>query len=151
MSFFMVLVCMSLNIYHEARGEGYDGMAMVGLVTLNRADHDPDKVCEVVTKPYQFSWYNRVNQAKTDEEKLERLKNLVPKNNLAYINSLKVAMDVLKGKVKQRLVAMVGNADHYFNPHKASPAWKDRLRYVTTIGNHAVYSSKRPSYQVAMR
>jgi len=50
------VVCMALNIHHEARGEPFKCQLAVGLTTLNRAKHNPEKVCKVVFKPYQFSW-----------------------------------------------------------------------------------------------
>lgn len=143
MSFMIALLCLSMNIYHEARGEGYDGMAMVALVTMNRADHDPDKVCEVVTKPYQFSWYNSINRAKTDKQKLERIKRMLPKDNESFIASLNVARQALTGTISTRLTKLVGRADHYFNPRLANPAWKNKLRRVASIGNHDLYTSRQ--------
>ncbi len=50
--------CMLKNIYHEARGEGVEGMKAVALVTLNRAKQQNKTVCEVVYQRKQFSWTN---------------------------------------------------------------------------------------------
>ena len=52
------LLCLTLNVYHEARGEPFLGQVAVAEVTLNRVDdlRWPDTVCEVVYQPYQFSW-----------------------------------------------------------------------------------------------
>ncbi len=56
--------CLALAMYHEARGDGREGMEAVGWVVLNRvANPDfPDSVCDVVTEggptpPCQFSWW----------------------------------------------------------------------------------------------
>lgn len=50
------LLCLALNVYHEARGEPVEGQVAVALVTLNRAQRDPRRVCAEVFRPYQFSW-----------------------------------------------------------------------------------------------
>ena len=44
------IVCLALNIYHEARGEPPEGQLGVGWVVLNRVDDPrfPDSVCGVV-------------------------------------------------------------------------------------------------------
>ncbi len=49
------LTCLSLNIYHEARGEPRAGQSAVARVTLNRvaSPRYPDTVCEVV---FQKKW-----------------------------------------------------------------------------------------------
>jgi spore germination cell wall hydrolase CwlJ-like protein len=44
------LVCLSLNIYHESRKQPLAGQHAVAQVTWNRAGHDADRVCTVVTK-----------------------------------------------------------------------------------------------------
>lgn len=48
--------CLALNIYHEARGEPYEGQVAVAQVTLRRAGKDFGRVCGEVYKPNQFSW-----------------------------------------------------------------------------------------------
>lgn len=54
------VLCLALNIYHEARGEPIDGQIAVAAVTLNRVQDPrwPDTVCDVVYQPNQFSWTN---------------------------------------------------------------------------------------------
>ena len=44
------LMCMALNIYHEARNESTMGQLAVGQVVMNRVydDRFPDNVCDVV-------------------------------------------------------------------------------------------------------
>ena len=53
------VVCLAENIYHEARGEGIEGMLAVGHVTMNRVESSrfPDTVCGVVRQTkYIKSW-----------------------------------------------------------------------------------------------
>ena len=66
------LMCMALNIYHEARNQSIVGQVAVAEVVMNRVEDSrfPDTICEVVKqavtykntdKPVlhkcQFSWY----------------------------------------------------------------------------------------------
>ena len=66
------LMCMALNIYHEARNQSMVGQVAVAEVVMNRVEDSrfPDTICEVVKqavtykntdKPVlhkcQFSWY----------------------------------------------------------------------------------------------
>ena len=52
------MLCLALNIYHEARGEQARGQWAVGFVTLNRVKRHiwGDSVCAVVWAKSQFSW-----------------------------------------------------------------------------------------------
>lgn len=50
------LVCLSLNVYHEARGSTELDQFAVAHVTLNRSSAASKSICEVVYQPYQFSW-----------------------------------------------------------------------------------------------
>jgi N-acetylmuramoyl-L-alanine amidase len=52
------MLCLALNIYHEARGENARGQWAVGFVTLNRVKRAiwGDSVCAVVWAKSQFSW-----------------------------------------------------------------------------------------------
>ena len=63
--------CLSLNLYHEARGDSRLGQRAVGFVTLNRVydNRYPSTICDVVYQAHldgngnprrnqcQFSWY----------------------------------------------------------------------------------------------
>jgi spore germination cell wall hydrolase CwlJ-like protein len=52
------MLCLALNIYHEARGERSRGQWAVGFVTLNRVKRAiwGNTVCAVVFAKSQFSW-----------------------------------------------------------------------------------------------
>jgi spore germination cell wall hydrolase CwlJ-like protein len=50
--------CLAQNVYHEARGEGEDGMIAVAAVTINRVNNRAwgRNVCDVVWEDSAFSW-----------------------------------------------------------------------------------------------
>jgi N-acetylmuramoyl-L-alanine amidase len=56
------ILCLALNIYHEARGEIVDGQMAVAQVTLNRTldPRWPDNICDVVYDDSQFSWTRNI-------------------------------------------------------------------------------------------
>jgi len=51
-------LCLSLALYHEARGEPLNGQRAVAEVIMNRVESDrfPDTICGVVMQPNQFSF-----------------------------------------------------------------------------------------------
>lgn len=52
--------CLQQTIYHESRGESWDGQVAVAHVVMNRVRSRrwPNTVCGVVTDHYQFEWYD---------------------------------------------------------------------------------------------
>jgi len=51
--------CLAATIYHESRGEIFQGQVAVAQVVLNRmrSPRWPDDACQVVKASRQFSWY----------------------------------------------------------------------------------------------
>jgi N-acetylmuramoyl-L-alanine amidase len=117
---------LALNMYHEARGEGPDGMQMVGEVTLNRVNHPryPDNVCDVVYQRRQFSW-TRVRRDHTPHE--EEL----------WQEALEIAENLLLGEIE----LFDNGATHFLNPNEVAviPRWTHRFDVVGRIGNHVFY------------
>ena len=52
------LVCLALNVYHEARDQPFIGQVAVAQVVMNRVRDDryPDDVCDVVMQGPTYSW-----------------------------------------------------------------------------------------------
>jgi len=52
------LVCLALNVYHEARDQPFIGQVAVAQVVMNRVRDDryPDSVCDVVKQGPTYSW-----------------------------------------------------------------------------------------------
>ena len=111
-------LCLALNIYHEARGEPVPGQIAVALVTLHRAKRRPDKICQVVYKPHQFSW--------------TLYKSLPIREHDAWHRSIALA------KVAWKFTDFTGGATHFHND-AVSPRWANELTYLGKIGNHHFY------------
>ena len=105
-------------IYLEAGGEGLRGMQAVACVIQNRANRDGQSFVEVITKPMQFSCFNKGIVIKYSER--------------AYLVARQLELDGLNDFT---------NAS-YFYQRKELPVRKWHGRRTMTIGNHSFYQSK---------
>jgi N-acetylmuramoyl-L-alanine amidase len=126
---------LALNMYHEARGEGLDGMLLVGEVTLYRVEneHFPDTVCDVVYQARtkrngepirnrcQFSWYcnGRSNE---------------PREELAWERAKRLARELLNGSAET-----VGIEATHYHTTDVEPHWSDEYELVGRYGRHLFY------------
>jgi N-acetylmuramoyl-L-alanine amidase len=115
------LVCLSNNIYHEARGESQAGQIAVAYVTLNRVEKPDfgDTICEVVNDRHQFSW---TSNGKSD----------VIKDREAYVKSMRVAINTIQGIEPDP----TEGATYFYNPRVANPAWSREFTVSAVIGQH---------------
>jgi spore germination cell wall hydrolase CwlJ-like protein len=133
----LAAICLSLNIYYEARNQPLRGQMAVAEVVLNRVEDDnfPSTVCEVVMecptyswKPdfpirnkCQFSWYC---DGKSD----------TPTELLAWDTSVVVAENIL-ANVPPKLL---DGATHYHSTN-VNPFWAKDKVFVKRIGDHLFY------------
>ena len=128
------LMCLAMNIYHEARGEPLVGRIAVAQVVVNRANsvQFPNTICEVVKqgKYYnnqpikykcQFSWWCDGKSDKvTDQQEWEKAVNLAQKVLLEDIP------DVTENAL-------------YYHTIDVSPYWAPHYQKIATIENHIFY------------
>jgi len=112
--------CLLANIYHEARGEGVEGMQAVALVTLNRARQQARSVCAVVYQHKQFSWANTSNGRNKPLDDVDA--------------AISVVAQVLSGKVDD----ITHGATHY-HAQSVKPKWARKTKPVATINKHLFY------------
>jgi spore germination cell wall hydrolase CwlJ-like protein len=117
----VLLMCLALNVYHEARGEPLAGQYAVAHVTMNRvADKRwPMTVCEVVGQEDQFSWVGRVNP--------------LPADDRGWRLAVSVAQDVINGHPDNT------NFSTHFHHVNLSPSWATEMVKTMEIGNHVFY------------
>lgn len=118
------LLWLSLNIFFEAKGESIPGKWAVGQVVLNRVKSKrwPNTVCGVIKQSKQFSWYW---DGKSDK----------PTKGKAWEDSKKVAAILLR-KQNDGIYDFSEGANHYYNPNKATPYWRNEGELTAVIGNH---------------
>ena len=126
------LICLAMNVYHEARGEPLEGQFGVAEVTMNRVADSryPDSVCEVV---YQKRW------------------DFLRKRQVSAFSWTEFdTVDVPEGEAWQRAVSVAEatlNGDHsdsldgaiYYHAAYIRPSWTRGKQPVAKIGRHVFY------------
>ena len=131
------LVCLALNVYHEARDQPFIGQVAVAQVVMNRVydDRYPDHPCEVVFQGptyswrpdfpvrhrCQFSWYCDGKSDKVYDE-----------------NAYKQALTIAHGVFYDNLDDFVEGATHYHAVY-VLPEWAESKTPVVQIGQHMFY------------
>lgn len=128
------LLCLTLNAYHEARGELFEGQVAVNQVAMRRAGYDQRKVCRVIYAPGQFSWtaiYPRGKGVPKVKGPEWRRAELAARLSIAWaFGDLKIP-DYSK------------DADHYHSV-RVRPSWTRCARLTTQIDRHRFYTDVRP-------
>lgn len=119
MSFLEGLLWLTLNVYHEARGEPEIGQLAVAHVTLNRAINTNKSVGEIVTAPYQFSW-------------TFQKKSYIPTEFNAFQQSVGVALKALT-------TSDFTKGATFYHHTTVSPDWANSLIFVAQYGSHKFY------------
>ena len=131
------LMCLALNVYHEAKNQSFIGQVAVAQVVMNRVRDDryPSTVCEVgkqgptyswkpdfpVRNRCQFSWYC---DGKSDKAKEKG----------AWDTAMLVAHGVYYGNLDD----FVEGATHY-HAYYVRPSWASSKTYITRIDDHIFY------------
>ena len=123
------LLCMSLNIYFEARSEPIQGQIAVAETTLNRVRSPdyPDTVCGVVLQENEngcsFSWWC---DGLSDE----------PEEQNSFHTSKALAKLMLEDG---DYIYVVGNQVTHYHTKDITPYWVDSFEYVKSVGKHVFY------------
>lgn len=114
------LMCIALNVWHEARGEPMRGQVAVAEVTRRRVEDPrwPGTPCEVVYQPRQFSWTS-IDMPAPD------------------LSSPSWEEAVIASWLSQKS-SVTSCSDHYYNPNDADPAWASSpyVEEEKVIGSH---------------
>lgn len=121
-------LCMALNIYHEARGEPVLGQYAVAYVTLNRAESDKEKICDVVLARKQFSWTTKLVKGK------KLLKSGEPIDEDAWKKAQIIASVTLSG----RMMDITKGSTHY-HAKRVNPYWSKTMPVMAVMGQHIFY------------
>ena len=140
------LMCMALNIYHEARNQSMVGQVAVAEVVMNRVEDSrfPDTICEVVKqavtykntdKPVlhkcQFSWYC---DGQKDEPDFDSFAWREAKYHAHIVMSGKIVIDVTQG------------ATHYHAAY-VKPSWSNKFTQTVRINDHIFYRQEDDKIQ----
>ena len=144
------LICLSANVYHEAKNQSIDGQIAVAEVVMNRVADTryPNTVCEVVKQgPVRESWKTRKDPTIPKyKRKYFPVKHRCQfswycdgkgdeiKEHNAYVIATWVANGVLNGKLKPT----VSGATHYHADY-VLPEWAATKTKTKVIQNHIFY------------
>ena len=119
--------CLSLALYHEARGEKLLGQLMVAKVIVNRMESPrwPSSMCNVITQDRQFSFYRK---GKTQK----------PRDEAAWAKAQALAVKIINNPD----ILPYTDADHYHTVN-VRPVWRGKLYRIVRVGQHIFYSYKR--------
>jgi len=124
--------CLALNVYHEARGEGFVGQEAVAYTTLNRSLSvreygQSDHICDIIKRRRAFSWLNSGFKA--------------PQDAVAYDKAYEVSLHVVK--TYNFYNSPIADATHYVNKAKATDRnrwWESAaMKELGVIGSHTFY------------
>ena len=125
------LLCLSLNIYHESRGESSVSQYAVANVTMNRAK-TPSNVCRVVMEKRQFSWTTSLVVKLDGKPSLKA--SGIPKETQAWELAQRIAECVLANPK----IDLTEGATHYHASY-ASPQWRHSAIRIKQMGAHIFY------------
>ena len=123
------------TLYAEAREDGKDGYKNVATVIYNRAKGNKADFVNVIKTASQFSCWNKMTSSEWSPSgfKVRAPKSAASnsENKQLWEDAKAIAASMLNGTFKP-----LGNANHYYNPAKASPTWGPQLTGVKTVGSH---------------
>ena len=117
------MIWLTINIYHEARGEPIEGQIAVAHTVLNRAQRRHKTVGEVINQKYQYSWTNGYS-------KIDDYESFVG----CGISAMQAMKEHLDGETFH-------GADHYYADYIKKPSWAEKMEFVGKIGRHLFYKS----------
>lgn len=122
------VLCLTVAIYYEARGEPIEGQAAVAQVILNRVQHPdfPDDACAVVFEPNQFSFVGDPSDLIPPMVENEQALR-------ATERAAKAALEVVEG-YHTHITSTHYHADY------VEPYWADLYTLDFRVGNHIFYS-----------
>ena len=121
--------CLSLALYHEARGEPLLGQLMVAKVIVNRMESRrwPSSMCNGITQDRQFSFYRKNNTPK-------------PRDEVAWAKAQKLATDI----INDPNILPPSTVNHYHTV-EVHPVWRKGLHRIARIGRHVFWSYDHPT------
>ena len=124
----LAIKCLSMTIYHEARGSSLADQAAVADVVLNRVESSryPNTVCGVVKQKHQFSFYW--------DGLSDRMRD---------IDSAKSAYLLAHQVLNEGRFRGVSEGSLFYHATYILPYWAKSFDLVGTIGSHKYYRTNK--------
>jgi len=129
------LVCMTMAVYFEARGEPLVGQSAVAHVIMNRVEDEryPDSVCEVVKQGPTYKWANFPIRHKCQFSFYCDGKSDEPKNDASFRKAVFLARELVMGKPDYSKGALFYHAVYVY------PHWATKMKPTVKISKHIFY------------
>ncbi|MGB0557564.1 MAG: cell wall hydrolase [Paracoccaceae bacterium] len=136
----LIELCLSLAVYHEARGEPLEGQRAVAEVVMNRVGSPlfPNDVCAVIKDPYQFSFVSQNGWAG------------IPDDQDKWADAVIIAQRALDN-FQSGFRTMNDENVLWYHRHDISLVWTKCLEQKAQIGNHVFFTTKQQSPQTSLR
>lgn len=131
------IMCLALNIYHEARGEPLAGQLAVGFSTMNRVTDKryPDTLCGVVKQAKYHDWdLNNPIRYKCQYSWFCDGRNDFPHDDKAMLESIILAQNIYYGQVTD-----VSEGATHYHANYVNPNWAGDMTVVLEVGQHIFY------------
>tara|TARA_Y100000114_G_scaffold5968_1_gene4824 strand:- start:225 stop:659 length:435 start_codon:yes stop_codon:yes gene_type:complete len=131
------IVCLALNVYHEAKNQSLSGQIAVAEVVMNRVEDSryPNNVCDVVKQGLTYKW----NPGFPIRNKCQFSWYCDGKSDVAkQKDAWEEALSVSKGVYHGYLNAYLEGATHY-HAYYVNPSWAETKTYITRIDDHIFY------------
>tara|TARA_B100000780_G_scaffold219754_1_gene158822 strand:- start:2971 stop:3387 length:417 start_codon:yes stop_codon:yes gene_type:complete len=132
------IMCLALNLYHEARDQPIVGQIAVGFSTLNRVKDEryPSTVCGVVKQAKYHEWNTEypIRHRCQYSWFCDGLSDM-PKNDKAMLEASILAHAIYHGSVTD----ISEGATHYHATWIDTPYWAEHMTTVFTINDHIFY------------
>jgi spore germination cell wall hydrolase CwlJ-like protein len=128
------LLCISLNVYFEARNQPEEGQLAVAYVTLNRSKKSGKSVCNTVVEPKQFSW--ATGRFLKDNGFWLRADSF-PVELDAWIKARRIARMAMA-----RLSPDPTHGATHYHERRLHPVWATRMQKVVIIAQHVFYKPR---------
>lgn len=138
------IMCMSYNIYHEARNESIQGQIAVGNVTLNRVASNkfPNTVCDVVYQAKHSKWWKETHNKKVPERNKCQFswycdgKSDAIKEEKIFNEIVELSSDLLLGKYLDNTSGAL-----WYHADYVKPDWANHYMKTKSIETHIFYVS----------
>ena len=122
MDLLSTIMWLTLNLYHEGRGEEPIAQIAIAHVALNRVEDSGKSMKKVILDPKQFSWTHNK-------------RSWTPTEWAALADCFKHATVAMQGH------DITGGATHYH--HKSvKPIWRKKMLYLGDFGSHKFYKER---------
>ena len=144
----VAVVCLALNVYHEAKNQDIDGMYAVADVVMNRVeDHRyPNTVCGVVKQgPTRESWKTRETPDPNDavyypiKHRCQFSWYCDGKDDTPYNpQAWRIAESIAETTLKYGSLVNIMGATHYHADY-VQPSWAETKTKTMKVGRHIFY------------